>query len=517
VKLEMPAAGGLYRFSNVTYRGVQVGKVTEVRLTPDGAEADLSLDTSPDIPADLDAHVFSVSAVGEQYVDLQPRTDSGPFLQNGSKIPADRTTVPQQVGPMLDQLNTLVKSVPGDRISNLLDETFKAFNGAGPDFQSLIDSTTKLSTDTNGVSDQLRSLIDDSGPLLDSQVETGDSIRTWARSLAGITGQLAQNDPQFRSILQQGPGFASEVSGLLDQIKPTLPILLANLTTIGQILVTYNPSLEQLLVIFPAAMSMQQSFGLGKNNPTGLPLGDFALTVSDPNACTVGFLPQSQWRSPEDTTTIDTPDGLYCKLPQDSPISIRGARNLPCMEHPGKRAPTVELCNDPKGFEPIAMKQHTFGPEPFDPNLIRQGVAPDDRIDYPDRIYAPVEGTPLPPGAVPGGTPPQGPPPGPPPAVAPVPLGVPAPPPPEGNSLNGAPIPSGPPAEAPPAEAPPVDGALPVAQSAATGNASAGPSVAFAEYDPRTGDYVAPDGLLHTQTNLAAGAAPKSWKDLLPN
>jgi len=28
VTLELPASGGLYRFSNVTYRGVQVGKVT---------------------------------------------------------------------------------------------------------------------------------------------------------------------------------------------------------------------------------------------------------------------------------------------------------------------------------------------------------------------------------------------------------------------------------------------------------------------------------------------------------
>jgi phospholipid/cholesterol/gamma-HCH transport system substrate-binding protein len=514
VKLELPAAGGLYQFSNVTYRGVQVGKVTDVRLTENGAEADLSLDTSPNIPADLDARVLSVSAVGEQYVDLQPKTDSGPFLQNGSRIPAARTTIPQQVGPMLDQLNTLVKSIPGDRISNLLDETFKAFNGAGPDFQSLIDSATKLSTDTSGVSDQLRSLIDQSGPLLDSQVETQDSIRTWARSLAGVTGQLAENDPQFRSILQRGPGFASEVSGLLDQIKPTLPILLANLTTIGQILVTYNPSLEQLLVIFPAAMSMQQSFGLGKNNPTGLPLGDFALTVSDPNACTVGFLPPSQWRSPEDTTTVDTPDGLYCKLPQDSPISIRGARNLPCMEHPGKRAPTVELCNDPKGYEPLAMKQHTFGPDPFDPNLIRQGIAPDDRTDYQDRIYTSPEGTPLPPGAVPAGTPPAGASSVLSPASAPMPAVEPAPPPPAGNSLNGTPIPPGPADET----APVVDGAVPAAQSAFRGNGSSGgPSVAFAAYDTRTGDYVAPDGLLHTQTNLVAGAAPKSWKDLLPN
>ena len=55
------------------------------------------------------------------------------------------------------------------------------------------------------------------------------------------------------------------------QVKPTLPILLANLTTLGQILVTYNPSLEQLLVMLPGVIGAQQSFGLPKNNPTGLP------------------------------------------------------------------------------------------------------------------------------------------------------------------------------------------------------------------------------------------------------
>ena len=72
VTLELPASGGLYRFSNVTYRGVQVGKVTGVKLTENGAEATMSLETSPKIPADLQAEVRSVSAVGEQYVDLRP-------------------------------------------------------------------------------------------------------------------------------------------------------------------------------------------------------------------------------------------------------------------------------------------------------------------------------------------------------------------------------------------------------------------------------------------------------------
>src|ERR1700686_296247 len=62
VKLELPATGGLYRFSNVTYRGVQVGKVTAVALTPNGTKATLSLGTSPKIPANLQADVLSVSA-----------------------------------------------------------------------------------------------------------------------------------------------------------------------------------------------------------------------------------------------------------------------------------------------------------------------------------------------------------------------------------------------------------------------------------------------------------------------
>jgi virulence factor Mce-like protein len=204
VKLELPSGGGLYRFANVTYNGVQVGKVTDIKLTENGAEATMSLDTSPKIPADLQAEVRSVSAIGEQYVDLRPRTDSGPYLGDGSVIEMDNTTIPQAVGPMLDQLSSLVDTIPKDKLSQLLDEAYNAFNGAGYDFGSLIDNAAKLAGEANAYSDQTRSLIDDSGPLLDSQAETTDSIRTWARSLAGVTEQVAANDPDIRAILQLG-------------------------------------------------------------------------------------------------------------------------------------------------------------------------------------------------------------------------------------------------------------------------------------------------------------------------
>jgi hypothetical protein len=56
---------------------------------------------------------------------------------------------------------------------------------------------------------------------------------------------------------------------------------------------------------------------------------------------------------------------------------------------------------------------------------------------------------------------------------------------------------------------------VPAAPSAYSGNPSRG-TVAVAHYDPATGKYMTPDGRLEQQTNLIAGAAPKSWQDLLP-
>lgn len=467
VQLELPGTGGLYRFSNVTYRGVQIGKVLEVRPTREGAVATLSLATSPKIPADTRADVRSVSAVGEQYVDLNPDDANGPYLEDGSVIPKQHTTIPQAVGPMLDQASALIDSIPKDRISDLLDESFKSLNGAGYDFGSLLDSSATIVADTNAVADRTRTLIDDGRPLLEGQAQSADAIRTWARSVAGITAQLEANDPHVRTILDVGPSAADAASRLFNDVKATLPVLLANLTAIGEVGVTYNASLEQLLVLFPPYVAATQTVGVSRNNPTGMALGDFTAVMNDPPACTVGFLPPNMWRSPEDETIVDTPDGLYCKLPQDSPIGVRGARNYPCMGQPGKRAATVEQCKSDKPFEPLAMRQHVLGPYPIDPNLIAQGVPPDDRVDFGDRIHAPVEGTPTPPAA-------------------------------------------------PPEAAPPVLQAPPgVAPSAFTPSTSGGPSVAFATYDPQTGQYAAPDGKVFRQADLAAGAALRSWQDLL--
>ncbi|MBF6354154.1 MCE family protein [Nocardia higoensis] len=444
VYLDLPETGGLYRFGNVTYRGVQVGKVTAVDLTDDGVRATLTLDTDHPIPADLEAMVRSVSAVGEQYVELRPRTDQAPYLDEGAVIPLAHTDVPQPVGPMLDSLSAMVGTVPTDRMYDLLGELSTGLGASGHELDALLASGRTLADALERSGPAARTFVQDAVPLLDAQARSLDAVQVWTRSLAGVTGQLVTDDPQLRAILREGPGLATEATRLFESVELTLPVLLANLTSVGQLAVTYNAGLEQLLVLLPPSISMIQTVQPTKN-ASGLGLGTFRFgNMSEPAACTVGFLPPTEWRSPHETETLDTPDGLYCKLPQDSDIAVRGVRNTPCAGQPGKYAPTAELCHDAEGFVPLATEQPLLGPYPRDPGLEDQGIAPDTR-----------------------------------------------------------PIP----AESPPGDAP---------ASAPASSPADAPAIGAARYDPATGTYLASDGRVYQQGDLAT-EPNRPWTEMLPH
>ena len=80
---DLPRSGGLYATANVTYRGTQIGKVTAVEPTEKGARATMSIDDRYKIPVDATANVHSVSAIGEQYLDLVSTGNPRQYLSDG--------------------------------------------------------------------------------------------------------------------------------------------------------------------------------------------------------------------------------------------------------------------------------------------------------------------------------------------------------------------------------------------------------------------------------------------------
>ncbi|MDJ0441101.1 MCE family protein [Rhodococcus qingshengii] len=354
VKVELPSNGGLYTTANVSYRGVTVGTVTNLALTTDGIEATLRLDSGIGIPSDLDANVHSRSAIGEQYVDLVPRTTSPPYLSDGDVIPLDRTSVPQPVGPLIDTVNRGLEAIPQQSLSTFIDESYNAFNGTGTTLQRLFDSAGALARDSAENVDPITNLIADAAPVLQAEAASSNSIREWASNVNALTTQLAVKDPQVRDILVTGRAAADEATSLFQNLSPATPILLANAVSLGQVAVTYNAALEQIFVILPQGASAMEVITYPNRGGTDSAYLSFNLNLNLPEPCTVGFLPASERR---DGSAVDSPtrtaQPLYCALPQSDPNDVRGARNYPCADKPGKRAPTVEICKSDEEYQPL--------------------------------------------------------------------------------------------------------------------------------------------------------------------
>ncbi len=374
VTVELPRSGGLYPAGNVTYSGTKVGRVDTVGLSEDGhVKAVLSLDSDVKIPSDLVAEVHSFSALGEQFLALVPRNAKSVPLKNGDVIAMKDTTVSVDVDKLLDDTTRGLNAIPHDSLKTAVDESYVAFGGLGPELSRLVNGSTQLAIDARANLDSLTALIDQSGPLLNSQIDSGSDVQAWASHLADVTNGLRNNDAAVGGVLDKGAAAAGEARQLVERIQPTLPVILANLVSTNKILLTYHAGLEQLLVLVPQGVAMVGASAVPNlNNPNMWAGGylDFNLNINVPPPCTTGYLPASQRRAPSQTDAPLRPEGdIYCRIPQDAPSNVRGLRNAPCATRPGKRAPTVKMCESDENFVPLNDGNNWKG----DPNATSSG------------------------------------------------------------------------------------------------------------------------------------------------
>ena len=373
VTLQLPESGNLYKKANVTYRGTEVGLVEDVHLSDSGVVAVLSLKDGIAIPSDLDAAVHSQTPLGEQYVALTPRNGDSPPLKNGDVIPRSRASIGPDTTELLDTITKGLQAVPRDNLKTVIDESYTAVGGLGPELSRIVQGSTQLALDARQNLDPLITLIEQSQPVLDSQADTAGAIRSWAGNLAAITNDLRQHDRSLAGLLQNGPPAADEIRQLFERLQPTLPIVLANLVSINPVAITYQPAIEQLLVLIPQGVANLQA-GMVANQDTIQPLKgaylDFNLNVNVPPVCNTGFLPPQQMRPPSFEDYPDRPAGdLYCRIPQDSLFNVRGARNYPCLTRPGKYAATVKMCESDENYVPLNNGYNWKG----DPNATLSG------------------------------------------------------------------------------------------------------------------------------------------------
>ena len=338
VAAEFEDSGGIFVNAEVTYRGVAVGRVSDMELVDDGVRVVLTIEPDAEpIPADAAAVVANRSAVGEQYVNLEPESDGGPFLEDGSVIPVERTSIPVPVEELLLDVDELVGSLDEENLRTVVDELGQAFAGAGDDLGRLIDNGDLLLTRAEESLPQTLALITDGRTVLERQVASRSAIEQWAGDLRLVSDTLVESDEDIRSLLVNAPDGAEALQELVDRAGPGLGSLVRNVDILNGVTIPRLEGVEQMLVTYPDIVSGGFSVVRNDDGVMRAHFG-FVLNVGDPSACTTGYTSTGAASSPGEVTGLDV-DDVSCAVvdgvdpdPSDdadeSGSNIRGEQNI---------------------------------------------------------------------------------------------------------------------------------------------------------------------------------------------
>ncbi|GGZ22798.1 MCE family protein [Streptomyces nitrosporeus] len=326
VKVQLPQTGGLFTHSNVTYRGVSVGRVGPIELTDDGVEAELRIENdAPRIPDSLQAVVASLSAVGEQYVDLRPTRADGPFLENGSVIDQADTTIPAPVTDVLTSVNALTGSVDTEALRTVVEEFGAAFEGRGDDLQVLLDTSSEFVDAADEALPTTTKLMADGERVLRTQAEQGQALKGFASGAEQLAAELKSSDADLRKLIAAAPGATAQISGLLRDLEPGFGVVVANLLTTSEVAVTRQRGLEELLVKVPAVAAA----GASIIDSDGKARFGMSVTFFEPLPCTAGY-GGTTYRPGKDLSPAPAVNTkARCTSSPGTGINVRGSANAP--------------------------------------------------------------------------------------------------------------------------------------------------------------------------------------------
>ena len=324
VRVDLAQGGGIFTNAEVTYRGVSVGRVGDMQLTRDGIRIDLDITSDDKIPADVTAVVANRSVIGEQYVDLRPKRDRGPYLADGSVIAQRDTALPVPVEDLLLSTDRFAESVPLGALRTVVNEFYDATRDAGQNLQSLITTSKSFFTTADEALPQTTDLIQTSRTVLTTQQQTSSAIKDFSANLERIGAQLRSSDGDITTLLQRAQPALAQANGLIEDIKGSANGLLTNLLTTSRVFLANKDGLRELLVKLPVAVTA----GGAVVTPRGINVG-LVPTFFDPLPCVDGY---GGTRTRSGLSTSGNPalnTAATCTASPGSGVDVRGSQNAP--------------------------------------------------------------------------------------------------------------------------------------------------------------------------------------------
>lgn len=243
---------GLVVGSNVLLRGVPVGKVTAIDTTVDAATVDFYIDGAHQIPVDSTVRLDNLSALGETYIGLFPRTSGGPVLTDGQHLAAEAVTQPPTISDLAVSMGRLLQQADPAQLTRIVAEADTALGDPDTLLPNLAHAATLLRSEVMSMDGRGQELLTNLQTLLRNAEFVGPTLAQLAPSLrqlgpnvqgifAGAMNLVLAGSPEAIERLQ---AYLARIQNFLDTRAPDIKVLaetlLPNIRSIGSALTNFD-------------------------------------------------------------------------------------------------------------------------------------------------------------------------------------------------------------------------------------------------------------------------------------
>lgn len=209
--------------SNVLLRGAPVGQVTGIDASIAAATIHFYVDGRYRVPVDSDVRLDNLSALGESYIELEPRSSDGPMLRDGQSIAPESVKQPPSISELGVSVVRFLNQLDPQQLSRVVGELDAGFPDPGPVLPNLAHASLLLRNTTADFKGQGRELLDNFQVLLKNAGFVGPQLAAGAAPIKEMGPGIAATWNAFvEYIFFIDPGAVYGVGGLVGRLMKFL-------------------------------------------------------------------------------------------------------------------------------------------------------------------------------------------------------------------------------------------------------------------------------------------------------
>jgi phospholipid/cholesterol/gamma-HCH transport system substrate-binding protein len=257
---EFSNASGLRAGQFVRASGVEIGKVSDVRLVDGGQHVivDFNVDRSLPLYQSTTASIRYQDLIGNRYLELARGEGEGADrpLPAGGFIPMSRTQPALDLDALIGGFKPLFRALDPDKVNNIASSLITVFQGQGGTINDILDQTASLTATLADRDQAIGEVIKNLNIVLDTVVKHQTEFdQTVDNFEVLITGLKNRADP-----LADAVAHISNASGTLADLladdRPLLKDTVGHLQDIQQPLIDQKQQLDDILTKLPNALKV---------------------------------------------------------------------------------------------------------------------------------------------------------------------------------------------------------------------------------------------------------------------